>query len=267
MANWSRCGSLVAIGMLLGSSVLFIEPVKGELLSVSPITAQATDIIQIIDVQLNVTEAGLEIVLVTDAGTLSLPQTTLVEQTLIAEIPNAVLALPNQNEFEAAEPADGIALVRAVNLSGDVVRLSITGIESAPVADVAVETQALRLSVAPESSPTFESAEEPLRLVVTGEQDSRYGVPRASTATRTDTPLDEIPQSIQVIPREILEDQQVIRLNDALRNASGVVSNSLDQRGQRFIIRGFSSSSILRDGFRQTYGSSGNACVQELANI
>ena len=267
MANWSRCGSLVAIGMLLGSSVLFIEPVKGELLSVSPITAQATDIIQIIDVQLNVTEAGLEIVLVTDAGTLSLPQTTLVEQTLIAEIPNAVLALPNQNEFEAAEPADGIALVQAVNLSEDVVRLSITGIESAPVADVAVETQALRLSVAPESSPTFESAEEPLRLVVTGEQDSRYVVPRASTATRTDTPLDEIPQSIQVIPQEVLEDQQVIRLNDALRNASGVVSNSLDQRGQRFIIRGFSSSSILRDGFRQTSGSSGNAGFQELANI
>ncbi|MGD1857208.1 MAG: TonB-dependent siderophore receptor [Leptolyngbyaceae cyanobacterium] len=253
--------------MLLGSSVLFVEPVKGELLSVPPITAQATDVIQIIDVQLTVTETGLEIVLVTDAGTLSLPQTTIVEQTLIAEIPNAVLALPNRNEFEAFEPAEGISLVQAVNLSEDTVRLSITGIGSAPGADVAVETKALRLSVAPESSPIVETEEEPLRLVVTVEQDSRYVVPRASTATRTDTPLDEIPQSIQVIPREVLEDQQVIRLNDALRNASGVVSNSLDQRGQRFIIRGFSSSSILRDGFRQTDGSTGNVGFQELANI
>jgi len=267
MVNWSRCGRLFAIGTLLGSSVLFVEPVKGELLSVPPITAQATDTIQIIDIQLNATETGLDIVLVTDAGTLSLPQTAIVEQTLIVEVANAVLALPNRNEFEAFAPAEGIAQVQAVNLSGDVVRLSITGIGAAPVANVTVETQALRLSVAPESSPTVEAEEEPLRLVVTGEESSRYVVPRASTATRTDTPLDEIPQSIQVIPREVLEDQQVIRLNDALRNASGVVSNSLDQRGQRFIIRGFSSSSILRDGFRQTNGSSGNAGFQELANI
>ena len=144
------------------------------------------------------------------------------------------------------------------------VQLSIIGADSLPAADIATETQALRLSVGVDSQAV---AEEPLRLVVTGEQDSRYVVPRASTATRTDTPLDEIPQSIQVIPQEVLEDQQVIRLNDALRNASGVVSNSLDQRGQRFVIRGFSSSSILRDGFRQTDGSSGNSGFQELANI
>ena len=136
MVNLSRCGRLFAIGTLLGSSVLFVEPVKGELLSVPPITAQATDTIQIIDVQLNVTEGGLEIVLMTDAGTLSEPQTSIVEQTLIAEIPSAVLALPNRNEFAAFEPAEGIAQVQAVNLSGDVVRLSITGIGAAPVANV-----------------------------------------------------------------------------------------------------------------------------------
>ncbi|ESA35319.1 hypothetical protein N836_12590 [Leptolyngbya sp. Heron Island J] len=268
MTKLLQCGKLVVIGTLIGSSVLLIEPVQGKLLPShhSPfITAQVPDTIQIIDIRLNVTETGLEILLVTESGTLSLPQTNTVENTLTAEIANAVLALSNQNEFQSAEPAEGIALVRAVNLSGNRVQLSIIGVESPPVADVAAETQALRLTVGLENLATLE--EEPLRLVVTGEQDSRYVVPRASTATRTDTPLDEIPQSIQIIPEEILDDQQVIRLNDALRNASGVVSNSLDQRGQRFIIRGFSSSSILRDGFRQTDGGSGNAGFQELANI
>ncbi len=40
--------------------------------------------------------------------------------------------------------------------------------------------------------------QDPIELVVTGEQD-RYRVGEASTATKTDTPLLEIPQAIQVI--------------------------------------------------------------------
>ncbi|MEM6425250.1 MAG: TonB-dependent siderophore receptor [Cyanobacteria bacterium P01_D01_bin.128] len=109
--------------------------------------------------------------------------------------------------------------------------------------------------------------EETLRIVVTGEEGSRYVKPNATTGTRTDTPLRDIPQSIQVIPQEVLEDQQVIRLNDALRNASGVVAGSNDPRGQRFTIRGFDSSSVLRDGFRLTDGGTGNVGFPELANI
>ncbi|NEQ34605.1 MAG: TonB-dependent receptor, partial [Leptolyngbya sp. SIO4C5] len=78
--------------------------------------------------------------------------------------------------------------------------------------------------------------------------------------------LRDIPQSIQVIPQAVLEDQEVIRLNDALRNVSGVVSSSLDQRGQDFIVRGFSGSTVLRDGVRLTPGG-GNFGFQELSNI
>ncbi|MEM1241266.1 MAG: TonB-dependent siderophore receptor [Cyanobacteria bacterium P01_H01_bin.26] len=106
-----------------------------------------------------------------------------------------------------------------------------------------------------------------LRIVVTGEEASRYVESNATTGTRTDTPLRDIPQSIQVIPQEVLEDQQVIRLNDALRNVSGVVAGSNDPRGQRFNIRGFDSSSVLRDGFRLTNGSTGNSGFPELVNI
>jgi iron complex outermembrane receptor protein len=52
--------------------------------------------------------------------------------------------------------------------------------------------------------------EEGLVIGVTGEQGgSRYFVPDALTATRTDTPLEEIPQSIQVIPQEVFEDQGI----------------------------------------------------------
>jgi iron complex outermembrane receptor protein len=89
---------------------------------------------------------------------------------------------------------------------------------------------------------------------VTGEQEG-YSVPNASTATRTDTPLRDIPQSIQVVPQEVIEDQQLTRLDEALRNVSGVTyRGDVQGRGEEFTIRGFDNVPILRDGFRR-YGS------------
>lgn len=74
-------------------------------------------------------------------------------------------------------------------------------------------------------------------------------------ATRTDTPLRDIPQSIQVVPQEVIRDQQVTRLDEALRNVSGVTfRGDAQSRGEEYTIRGFDNVPILRDGFRR-YGS------------
>ncbi|MEM1256787.1 MAG: TonB-dependent siderophore receptor [Cyanobacteria bacterium P01_H01_bin.21] len=109
--------------------------------------------------------------------------------------------------------------------------------------------------------------DESLRILVTGEEINRYVEPNATTGTRTDTPLRDVPQSIQVIPQEVLEDQQVIRLNDALRNVSGVVPSGNDPRGQRFNVRGFNDTAQLRDGFRISGIGGQNIGFQELANV
>ncbi|MEM6840213.1 MAG: TonB-dependent siderophore receptor, partial [Cyanobacteria bacterium P01_C01_bin.120] len=93
-----------------------------------------------------------------------------------------------------------------------------------------------------------------IRIGVIGEEGSRYFEPNTSTATRTDTPLRDIPQSIQVIPREVLEDQQINTLEGALRNVSGVVSAEQTFNGQAFIIRGFRGPAILQDGLRRNDG-------------
>ena len=245
-------------------------------------------LVYITDIQLNPTETGIDIVLVTEAGGLPVPQTETAGNVLTIEIPNAVLALSGDDELQVFDPVEGIALIQAITLTEQVVQLSITGTEALPGLEVSADSQPLRLSIAPgnpttgttadnvlpttgttaDNGPptTGTTADDSLQIVVTGAQDG-YAVLRATTATRTDTPLDEIPQSIQVIPQEVLDDQQVVRLNDALRNASGVVSSAFDQRGERFIVRGFEGSSILRDGFRLTNGSVGNAGFQELANI
>ena len=144
----------------------------------------------------------------------------VLKHTLV-EISNAVLALPEGDEFLQFEPAEGIALVQVTELLGARVQVVVTGADSAPTAEVSTATTGLTLSIAPGIAQAGKS-DQPLRIVVTGEEGSRYAEPNATTATRTDTPLRDIPQSIQVIPRQVLKDQQVTRLSDALRNASGV---------------------------------------------
>ncbi|MEH2246431.1 TonB-dependent siderophore receptor [Nostoc sp.] len=96
-------------------------------------------------------------------------------------------------------------------------------------------------------------SDEPIELVVTGEQDS-YRIPNASTGTRTDTPLRDIPQSIQVVPQQVIKDQGIIRVEDVLQNAAGVTSEG-DSRSQTrtFNIRGFAARG-LRNGFAQVGG-------------
>lgn len=110
------------------------------------------------------------------------------------------------------------------------------------------------------TQPTAPAAQEPqsqaeedeeIEIVVTGEQEEGYSVPDASTATRTDTPLRDIPQSIQVIPQKVIEDQQVTDITDALRNVSGVTPGPDRSYGGDFYnIRGFLNQRNLRNGFR-----------------
>ncbi|MEM8545258.1 MAG: TonB-dependent receptor [Cyanobacteria bacterium P01_H01_bin.119] len=220
-------------------------------------------LVQITNVRLEATEAGLRVILETADGELTAPTTTVSGNALIVEIPNAVLT---GEAFEQFEPAGGIALVRVTELPGDRVQVAITGTDTVPAVEVNVAATALTLTAVPGIAQTDEG-DEALQIVVTGEEGSRYYQPSATTATRTDTPLRDIPQSIQVIPQEVLEDQQVLRLNDALRNVSGVVTSINSPRSQGFLVRGFSGASILRDGFRIIFGGDGNLGSAELSNL
>ncbi len=80
-----------------------------------------------------------------------------------------------------------------------------------------------------------------------------YAVPNATTATKTDTPIMETPLSIQVVPQQVLKDQQAITLQDALKNVSGVqFTPSSGNQVDAFVIRGFpvDDTSRLRNGQR-----------------
>lgn len=82
-----------------------------------------------------------------------------------------------------------------------------------------------------------------------------YVAGRSATATKTDTPLIETPASVQVIPRDVIEEQGAQRLKDVYDNASGVqqAGNTLNAQTEVLpIIRGFESPVLLRNGLRTT---------------
>jgi iron complex outermembrane recepter protein len=201
--------------------------------------------VQVTEVSLNRTDTGLEIIFQTAEGKpLQIDVSTFrVEgNSLIAEIPNAVLVLPNQ-AFVADNPTADIARVRVVQETNRI-RVSVVGTNTLPSSEVRLRTGRFSYSL---SSELDEADEE---IVVTGQQQRGYRVPNASTATRTDTPLRDIPGSIQVIPRQILEDQKTTRIQEALENVSGVRKEGnyggTDAGG--FNIRGFAQDGNFRNG-------------------
>jgi len=99
---------------------------------------------------------------------------------------------------------------------------------------------ALPVSAAPNS--TTELPE----ILVVGEKMSPYAVANTQAATRTETPIEHIPQSIVVLPKTMLEDQGVTTLSDALRNVSNVSNvDARDSNLTGFRVRGFSASTIV----------------------
>ena len=79
-----------------------------------------------------------------------------------------------------------------------------------------------------------------------------YRAKQAVTATKTDTPLSETPQSVTIVTRDQMVDQGATSLQDALTYAAGVRSDAwgLDGRADSFLIRG-TEPSVYLDGLQQ----------------
>lgn len=69
-------------------------------------------------------------------------------------------------------------------------------------------------------------------------------------ASKTGTKLEDLPASVQVIPRQLVSEQGGTMLRDAITNASGVNQGGQDSKGyyDHFLIRGLNAQ-IYEDGF------------------
>ncbi|NMG67895.1 TonB-dependent siderophore receptor [Azoarcus indigens] len=94
-----------------------------------------------------------------------------------------------------------------------------------------------------------------------------YRAERSGTATKTDTALRETPMAIQVVPQQVIKEQQATRLADVVQNVSSVRPGStFGNRTDSYIVRGFQSSLVAWDGFisNQLFGNPG---FVDMANI
>jgi iron complex outermembrane recepter protein len=230
-------------------------------------------LVEVTAVKATPTDKGVELILQTTQGEDLQITNRSADNNFIADIPNAQLRLPSGDGFifRSEKPIEGITEITVTNLDANTIRVTVIGEVGLPTAElfdtdeglifgltpVVSSAQTPQLPAEPEGETQTEqpsTPDQPIELVVTGEQD-RYSVPNATTATRTDTPLRDIPQSIQVVPRQVLEDRQVIRASEALRNVSGVQrGNTVGGISEVFNIRGFQQfGGNLRDGFRDTF--------------
>ncbi len=78
-----------------------------------------------------------------------------------------------------------------------------------------------------------------------------YKAERSASATRTDTALHETPQSVSVVPRDVLKDTSATRLQEGLDYAGGVgrANNFGGQGLTTLTVRGFTTGEFYRNGF------------------
>ena len=187
----------------------------------------AQQIIQVRDIRINTTAEGIEIVLETLDGEKLQLRSSVDGNTLIADIPNAVLALPDTEEFSAENPIEGITNITAKTVDGNSIRVTIEGETDLPTAAIISTEEGLTLSVNPVT--------DEIEVVI--------------SATRTGRQEEDIPRSITVINREQIEGQGAVSASNNVSDILGRLvpgfgppnpvsrrTNAQNMRGRRALI-------------------------------
>ncbi|MEO0825514.1 MAG: TonB-dependent receptor, partial [Cyanobacteria bacterium J06642_9] len=192
------------------------------------------EIVEITDVQITPTETGLTLILNTSGGAPLVISTAIAGNALVANLPNAVLNLPDGNDFQAANPAEGIAFITVTNLPDNEVQVAITGTDAPPVADVQATSSALVLSIATNDAAATDATSDntedsPLRIVVTAE--------------KTPAEAGDVPISLTVLSEQDIEDADITTLEDIAQSTPNfsVFSGSGSRSFNYYSVRGLSN--------------------------
>jgi iron complex outermembrane receptor protein len=191
---------------------------------------------------------------------------------VLAEADSQIFNIPAQPMDSAlTELADraGLRLLYQADAVGRLMSRPVTGARSPEQAlSIMLGGSGLRYRKTADKAITIEKARaaeketegnlmNPVTVTGRAEYDSAdpynpdYNRATASTATKTDTPIMETPMSVQVVTQQVMRDQQVVTVEEAVKNVSGVQRDwGYGSLYDSFIIRGFASSSDYRNGFR-----------------
>ena len=206
-------------------------------------------------IEIDRTELGLEVILETAAGSERLVPLILPEgNDLVIDILDATLGFELRNGVTELNPAPGIEQVQLTKVDESSIRLTITGESQTPNAEIVPSRQNLVLSVTPEQTTAQEDEPtEEIDIIVTS----------TTVGTRTETNLQEVPQSVQIIPQETLEQREINNFNEAFRNIPGIVSSFDTAFFNTPNVRGFVAD-FRRNGLRaDVFGFTG----EQTANV
>jgi iron complex outermembrane receptor protein len=93
------------------------------------------------------------------------------------------------------------------------------------------------------------ATEVPLVIVQAKRESMGYAADSTRMASRTNTGLMDLAKSVSTVSRELMDDQQATSVIDALRNVSGIRTDSLtSDTSARLSVRGFTVEQAMTDG-------------------
>jgi catecholate siderophore receptor len=114
-----------------------------------------------------------------------------------------------------------------------------------------IQPHVLALAAAALCSQFAYAADTELPMVTVQTAASSDPLHGTSSATKLDVPLRDVPQSVQIVDKELIRAQGAVDMKDVLRNVSGVAPAQGEGRRDQFYIRGFDATrDTLLDGMR-----------------
>ncbi|MFB6275235.1 MAG: TonB-dependent receptor plug domain-containing protein, partial [Halothece sp.] len=234
---------------LIGGAIALATPA----VVVQPASAQG---IAVTNIQVQQTDRGLELILESPTG--KQPETfrTTYGETLIIDLINTQLQLPEGEQISQQNPAPGIASVEVVQQYANTVRVKLVGTEEVPTAKVNTTPQGIALNVstemttAEEHAPAATPEEEPAPTPQQPEAGQQKPIELVVTATRTEERQQDVPRSVTVIDREEIEQQANLDrnlINILGRTVPGLGPPNFTNRSNAQTLRG-REFSVLIDG-------------------
>ncbi len=150
-----------------------------------------------------------------------------------------------------------LALVNAIMLAGAAKAANAPGANPSPTTDTGANTTTpTKKTVPPPAGTTTAGVTRLPTIVVTARKENSYQAGQASSPLYTE-PLRDTPETITVVPQEVIKDQDATTLRDILRNVPGISfqagEGSSTVAGDNLSIRGFNArDDMFIDGIRDT---------------
>jgi iron complex outermembrane receptor protein len=186
--------------------------------------AQADRAIAITAIRVNQTGAGVVVILETANGTLPQPSPIVDGNTLTAILSNAVLELPERQEFRAEDPVNGIASIIVRQLNPTEVQISVVGTAAVPTAEFSASDRRLTLNLSPATINA-------IRILVTAE--------------KTPEDAQDVPLSLTVLDEGQIEDAQINTIRDVAANTPNFFTTVGDRVFNFYSVRGLGNSNFL----------------------